>query len=337
MRPTIAAPALALATAASLAVTLPAAAQDCAQGMRAFEHAAGTACIPVAPQRIVSVRGEQFTAPLWELGAPLVGSAGRTDDGKNGGAPYPRGAFDLFNLTFDGSDLTWIGSPNDPDFESIVALEPDLILIPDWQEDLLEQFELIAPTVAIGIHSNPMLERYRLIADAAGLLDRYEAGLQRYQSRLTAARLVVADRLGDPADVSVVIAEVFNDNGGLTVYGNYGAMSQVLADLGFAEPQIATDLGVANESVSVELLPEIQADFMIGTYNLAFDQPPSQRIEEWERLFPAWDEVLHAARHNQHLLIDREPMRALSFRALEEVLAIFLSHIATRDFVPLEG
>lgn len=269
-------------------LALPAAAQDCAEGMRPFEHVAGATCIPESPQRIVSVRGEQFTAPLRELGAPMVASAGRTDDGKNGGAPYPRGAFDLFDLTFEDSGLTWIGDPNSPDLEAIAAVRPDLILIPDWQEDLLDRFEAIAPTVAIGIHSNPMLERYRLVADAAGMLPEYEAGLERYRARLATARRVVADRLGDPSGVSVVIAEVFADEG-LVVMG---------------------DLGVANEPVSVEMLPELQADFMIGTYNFAFGEPPSQRFE-------AWGEVLHAPRHDQHFLIDREPMRALGLEPFD--------------------
>ncbi|EBA13659.1 putative iron compound-binding protein of ABC transporter family [Roseobacter sp. CCS2] len=304
--------------------------------MRTYVDDLGTSVeIPVQPQRIVSLRGEQFTAPLWELGAPIVGSSGRTDDVINNGEPYVRGAFDLFNLTFENSGITWIGSPNNPDFEAIVALQPDLILIPHWQEDIQDQLSQIAPTVVIAIQPNPMLERYRKVADVAGMLDRFESFMPAYEAKLAVARNVIADTIGDPSDVSVVIAEVWKDDGGLVVFQDYAAMSQVLRDLGFAMPDFVAALEETFANISPEILPQIDADFMIGTYNFAFGEPPSQRVAEWEALIPVWDEVLHAPANNQHFFIDRETMRALSFRSLETTLAIFVSQIATRDFVPL--
>lgn len=321
-------PLMSLIVAAMLA--LPAMAEE----MRTFVDDAGNDVrIPVSPQRIVSMRGEQFTAPLVELGAPLVASSGRTDEAVNKGEPYPRGAYDLFGTTV-GDDLTWIGSPGNPDLEAIAAVNPDLILIPDWQTDLLDPLQRIAPTVVIGIWSNPMLERYRKIADAAGKLDEFEERQRVYEQKLAVARAVVEDRLGDPSAVSVAIAEVFDND--LYVYRDYGAMSQALRDLGFSMPDLIAQIDDGNAQISPEILPQINADFMIGTYNLAFGaQAPSDRIAAWEALIPTWDEMLHAPRHNQHILLNREPMRALSFRSLEETMSILLSHLSTRDFVPL--
>lgn len=305
-----------------------------AQETRTFVDDTGTeVTVPASPQRIVSLRGEQFTAPLIEMGAPIVGSSGRARAGMNNGEPFPRGAFDRFGTTFD-DDLVWIGGPNDPDLETIAALEPDLILIPDWQTDLRPQLSQIAPTVVINIWSNPMLERYRKIAEAVGQTEAYEAGLALYNLKLEQARLVLADRIDDPSTVSVAIAEAHDGN--LNVARDYAALSQVLRDLGFAMPKIIANLEEGNANISVELLPEINADFLIGTYAMGVGQTPSQRIEEWDNLMPAWDSILHAPQHNQHIIINREAMRALSFRSLEAMLELMLSHVVERDFVPLD-
>jgi hypothetical protein len=45
----------------------------------------------------------------------------------------------------------------------------------------------------------------------------------------------------------------------------------------------------------------------------------------------------HSTGGNQHLLIAREPMRALSFRSMEEVLAVYVSNIIMRKFEPHPG
>lgn len=292
-----------------------------------------TVSIPVDPQRIVSLRGEQFTTPLWELGANIVGSSGRIDAGKNDGKPYPRGAYDIFGIDFENTDLAWAGDPNIFDFEAIAAIEPDLILVPDWVSQDLEKLSAIAPTVAIGIWSNPLLERYRKIADAAGVLDRYEMRLAHFEIELDDARSVVADAVGNPADVTVAVAEAFEDK--LYVYRQYAALSYVINALGFSTPQIILDLEDGDEAISPEMVQQIDADFLVGTYNFAFKQSPTAQRAAWDNLIPGWRDLLHAPRHNQHIFFDREKMRGVSFAAMESTLAILLSHVATREFVPL--
>ncbi|MEM6428406.1 MAG: ABC transporter substrate-binding protein [Deinococcota bacterium] len=289
--------------------------------------------IPVIPQRIVSVRGEQFTAPLWELGANIVASSGRAREGVNDGEPFPRGAYDLFNVDFRNSGLIWVGSPNEPDFEAIIAAEPDLIFIPDWQEDLLPQFEVIAPTVVIAIHSQPAMERYRKIADAAGMSNEFEALKARWEARLALARRTIEQELGDPANVSVAVVNTFD--GQFYIYGNWGALSQVLTELGFSEPQVIAELGDENQEFSPERIQEVDADFWVGLF-YPYTQTVSAIHDNFDALVPGWNELLHAPRNNQFFIINQEPMRALSFRSLEETLAIVTSQIAQRDFVPLE-
>lgn len=321
---------LLIVTALLAGFVFPASAEE----TRIFLDDAGNSVeIPVAPQRIVSLRGEYITTPLLELGAPVVGSSGRIDSPINNGQPYVRGAYDLFHFRFEDSDIAWVGNPNEPDFEAVAAAAPDLIFIPSWQAELHGQLSAIAPTLVIDVWHDQVLTGYRTIADAAGKLDEFEAGLTGYQATLERAREIISLTLGDPSEVSVALADVRNS--GLHVSRSHGSLTQVLGDMGFGMPELIANTVNASTEISPELLHEIDADFLIGTYNLAFDQSPVQCLEAWDALIPGWDEFLHAPRHNQHILLNREPLRALSFRSLETTMEILLSHLATRDFVPL--
>jgi iron complex transport system substrate-binding protein len=317
---------------AILVLTVPAH----AQATRLFVDDAGHEVeIPIDPQRIVSMRGEQFTAPLIELGANLVGSSGRSDPLRDGGAPYVRGAYDALDFRFETSDVTWIGDPNAHDFEAVAAVEPDLILLPDFAADSYDKLSLIAPTVVINIWDRPFLDRYRVVADLAGRLPQFEAGLALYEERLARAKQTLIDAIGDPSAVSVVIAQANKE--AIRAFKDYDALSQVLHDLGFSMPAVVTKAEGARIDLSFELIHQIDADFMIDTYWAATGSGVAQQLANWDRAVPSWREILHAPRHNQFFMVNREEMRAVSFQALRTVLDIVVSQIATRGFVPLGG
>lgn len=306
-----------------------------AEAMRTFVDDMGhTIEVPVQPQRIVSLRGEQFSAPLIELGAPIIGSSGRIDAGQNNGRPYVRGAYDALDFRFEGSGVAWVGTPNGYDFEQIAALDPDLIIIPDWDQDNYDKLSVIAPTAVIQVWGQSMLERYRKVADLAGMLPEFERLSRAYEDRLTQARSVLRDGIGDPSAVSVAVVEITNDK--VHAYKDYGTLSKVLRDLGFSQPAFTANLDDARIEISPEMIHLIDADFMIGTYLLAFDQGIQQRRDEWDRAVPNWRDQLHAARHHQHFFIQRDEMRAVTFRSLNVVTSILLSEIAGREFVPYQ-
>ncbi|MCV6574754.1 MAG: ABC transporter substrate-binding protein [Cohaesibacter sp.] len=286
--------------------------------------------IPIKAKRIVSLRGEQFTAPLIELGAPIVGSTGLVQEAIHDGKPFIRGAHDLFHTTFEGSDIAFVGAPKQPDIEAIAALKPDLILVPDFASDSYDQLSAIAPSVVINIWSNSARERYRRIADAVGRLDRFQKLEATFDFRLARAKALTEKLLGDPSKISVAIAEVRGKR--FRVYKNYGAMSYILKEMGFSRPDIIENIDGDRLDLSPEQVQAIDADFLVSSYADHFGQPPADLRANWDNLIPGWHLVLHAPRNNQHILIDREPMRALSFRSMEEILAIYLANIVTRDF-----
>ncbi|MEO1612172.1 MAG: ABC transporter substrate-binding protein, partial [Pseudomonadota bacterium] len=186
---------LLILVAAFTTLALPATAQE----TRIFADDLGREVeIPVDPQRVASLYAEQFTTALYELGAPVVGSSGRTADGVNGGAPYIRGALTVFDLTFEDSGIAYLGDWRAPDLEVVAAVQPDLIVISEFTADSLDQLSAIAPTVVVNFRDTPWLERYERLADASGRLPEFERRLGVYQRRLEAGRIVVEDAVGNP-------------------------------------------------------------------------------------------------------------------------------------------
>lgn len=307
-----------------------------AQDTRIFVDDAGhEVTIPVHPQRIVSMRGEQFSAPLIELGANLVASSGRTDTARDGGAPYVRGAYDALDFRFENSPVKWIGDPNAHDIEAVAATNPDLILLPDFAAESYDKLSLIAPTVVINIWERTFIDRYRVIAELAGMLPEFEIKYGMYQERLARAKATLADAIGDPAEISIVIAQANKNN--IRVFRDYDALSQVIHDLGFSMPAVAAQADGPRADLSFELIQEIDADFMVDTYWAATGSGVAKQMAKWDVAVPAWREVLHAPRNNQFFMVNREEMRAVSFQALRTVLEVIVSQVATRDFVPLRA
>ncbi|MEQ8445981.1 MAG: ABC transporter substrate-binding protein [Pelagibacterium sp.] len=291
--------------------------------------------IPVDPQRIVSLRGEQITAPLLELGAALVGSSGRVDPGVNDGRPYVRGAYDALGFRFENSDIAWVGDPNEYDLEAIALAEPDLIVLSEGGVDSYEQLSLIAPSVVIAGWEEDLLARYRKIADVAGKLDVYEELLEDWTVRFAGAQAVIAETIGDPASVSVGVIEPRAES--IRGFRTYDALTQIIHGLGFSMPQAVAELEDARIDISPELVHQFDADFMISTYWPANGTTVQSIYELWDAAVPLWRQELHAVRNNQYFMVHREEMRAVSFAALRSVLNILVSQIATRGFVPLDA
>ncbi|WP_198007003.1 ABC transporter substrate-binding protein [Roseobacter sp. CCS2] len=313
----------------------PALALDCDEGMRAFTHDAGETCIPVDPQRIIAFDEQGITAPLYELGAPIVGSVGRIDVNYNDGEPYLRSLLDVANVTFENSDMSFIGNWRTPDLEVIAGLQPDLIIILDFSMDLYDQLSAVAPVVVVP-ESDPMLDNYRMIADAVGRLDAFEEGLAAYERSLEFARGVLATTIDDPSDVTVAFVEPTFDEGIWVTREQY-TLTQVINDLGFSQPQLVLDSEDPWSQISAEVAQQIDSDFMITTYtniyegDFAFD-----KAEAFEQSLPGWREFLHAPQNGQVILANREFIRPAMFQTLDRSLAIIMTNIVTKPFVPFE-
>lgn len=298
-------------------------AQGCRDGQRAFEHMGGTSCIPETAQRIVGLHDQSVTLALVEMGAPVVASHGRLDDA---GMPYMRSVDMLFGHDFETSGITFAGAFNAMDFEAIAATRPDLIIGREFDMEARAQYEAIAPTVFIANDPRDQLAFSRDVADAAGLLATWESMFASYQTNLARARAVF------PQADGATYAKIQMYDGQLEVYAGYGGLTMVLHDLGFERIPFAEELaerGVAwGEEVSLEVLPQLQADYLFDTYTIAYGDEATDARARFDEALPSWCDVLAACAAGRYIVLPREISTGYAFRQLDMLLHLIVTHVA---------
>ncbi|MFC3852262.1 ABC transporter substrate-binding protein [Salinispirillum marinum] len=286
---------------------------------RVFTDVHGEVTIPAEPQRIVSLQDHVLTMSLVELGAPVAGSAGRMgDDGK----PYLRGVQDLLGVDFHNSEIEYVGWT---DLEKVVAVNPDLIITTHYESaEMLAQLRLIAPTVTIN-QNQSLLGFMHDVADVSGRMDVYEARLARYQDRLAEARKAIPDAS------NISISVINSRDGVLNYWASYGALTQVMDDIGFARPAINAQVSDGNMEVSQERLQDVDADYIIDTFGISWGETPQDARNRMAEVLPNWCSVLEACQNGRYLVFPRTFAFSTSFASLELMTQMLVSHVAGRQ------
>ncbi|WIJ24949.1 ABC transporter substrate-binding protein [Devosia sp. RR2S18] len=292
---------------ATAALSASALALDCAEGQRPIIHAAGETCIPEQPERIVAPRGDSIATPLIDLGAPLVGAGFQSGED---GQVFLRGASDIFGASFvDELGLATVGNPNEPDIEAIAALEPDLIILTDYQQSIFDQAARIAPTIVVE-GNLPFLEHLAFLADAAGMQGEYESRLAAYRAKIEDLQAT----LGDASAITVSRLDLWED--GLWYYPNWGAIDQVINDVGFSRPPIQAEATENISALSFERLPEFDADVILSSRAPRFGQTIAMLEEQWDAAAPFWRQLPGVTAGN-HYWYERDVWVGYTFKSLE--------------------
>ncbi len=211
--------------------------------------------IPVNPQRVVTL-SEIDTDSLLALGIVPVG------------APNGRGQTTLptyLQPMLEGH-TTAIGGIGEPNLETILTLEPDLIIYSDPYGPLAEripELEQIAPVVVPYVFNEDW--HWKTVFQAvAGALDKTaeaEAWLQAYDERAAELGALL------PAEVVEVSIVRWMADGPRILLSN-AFSSQVLSDVGFERPQYQLDLAgthpVHTDVISMEQIELVDADMIFA-------------------------------------------------------------------------
>jgi iron complex transport system substrate-binding protein len=240
---------------------------------RTIEHALGTTEVPRRPERVVSLSPAEITDPLVALGQKPVGSiTSPADDPASGETPgYPP----ALEGRVGGIESVG-GFP--PNIERIAAVEPDLILCFEFDENIYGELSEIAPTVAVDSSINDFEERMRKIAVVVGAGDEAEAVIAEYEARIEEVR---------PKVEGTTVAVVYPYYGDVLIHGPGYISSKILADLGLEVEAVGDDFNKYGTGfISEELIPEIAAEHIfVPTYGLedatveeVLDRPLWQRL-----------------------------------------------------------
>lgn len=230
---------------------------------RLVRHSSGEVCVPLNPQRIV-VLGVGFDT-LLSLGIKPIGS---TESGRK----------DYSYLKNKTASVEDVGDAGSPDLETIVALNPDLILGVDYLDRKnYEQLSKIAPTV---LHEWEFREGWKkllnMYGETLGKTDKAQQILTDYDARIKEFQAQMGDRL-QQTEVSIV--SVFG--GRILIYLEETPCGAVVADAGFSRPDHHTEefFGeLGSVSISKELLHKEDSD-VIFVWTAGSDEEMAQESQ----------------------------------------------------------
>lgn len=237
-----------------------------------IEHALGTTEVVCTPQRVVTL-GQGATDAVLALGVTPVG------------AVDPWGDQWYAYLADQVTDITSVGQETEPNLESIVALNPDLIIGSKLRhEAIYDQLQQIAPTVFAETIGKSWKENFKLYAQAlcqdekgAELLAAWEARIDDFQ-----------EKMGERLDTEVSLVRF--RTGEVRIYTT-GFPGSVLREAGLSRPESQQVADWENDpqvmNLSLEQIPLMDGDIMFYMVSNWGDDEGSQIQTEWTNQ-PLW-------------------------------------------------
>jgi iron complex transport system substrate-binding protein len=237
-------------------------------GCRPVAHELGAACVPPAPRRVATL---DFY--VYELVAALGVEPVAVNEPDN----LPSYLGEL------SPDVADIGTNDQPNLETLAALDPDLIIAPTYHEDVYDELSRIAPTVAVYTSEGTRWKESLVkVGEALGKPLEAERLLAEYEERVRSLQVALGAQRSE-IDVSAVA--VFGDGPFAFLEGSTAGL--LLADVGLPRPPAQRGPGEFLQ-ITEERIPDLDGDVLfVATPNreqarLALDQLTRNPL--WSRL-----------------------------------------------------
>ncbi len=269
---------------------------------RTVEHALGMSEVPVEPQRVVDLAGGAGVDRLLTLGVVPIASWGAPGD-KTG---VPTWFEDVdWPVDVEANEIENVASGESVSIEKIAALKPDLIIGYDYSfEGIYEELSEIAPSVGITPANGPeWKESFRKTALAVGREAEYEEWLSNYEERLEELRSEIQTE-------GKTVSLLWNgDPSAVRIYASGSQPGTIVEEAGFELPTIAQVEeggpipGVPSPAVSLEQIPEVDADTIFVMTDLQNDPESLDEFDATYAASPLW-ERLEAVQRGQVYPVD---------------------------------
>ncbi|GAF13922.1 ferrichrome-binding periplasmic protein precursor [Bacillus sp. JCM 19046] len=160
------------------------------------------------------------------------------------------------------AEVTSIGTVDNPSLETIVELDPDLIITLTRYENI-EQFEAIAPTVAIEYGEMDYREQLRAFGEMTNKQAEAEEWITNWNEQIELHKEAVHEAVGEQT-VSILQPHA----NGIYAFGhNYARGGEIIYDeFQLKAPEIAQAELIDNRAgfaeISIEVLPDYAGDFL---------------------------------------------------------------------------
>ncbi|WP_138754554.1 iron-siderophore ABC transporter substrate-binding protein [Paenibacillus sinopodophylli] len=268
----------------------------------------GDITIPADPKRVIglSVVYPEF---LYALGVTPVAVQNYHDE-------FPSYLEEAFK------DTLKMGIAKVPNFEAILAQEPDLIIAPTWWSDKdYDQLSKIAPTILLPERDN-WKDELRDIAAVLGKETVAEKVITDLQTKETEAKQKLDTLVGDETVMYVMVMDKE-----LVIYGetiDRGSFIHKQLGLTPVENFPQTELSL---SISLEKLPEYNPDHIILQLNNEFDDAIQSRYQEllnstiWKSMTAVKNNHVYTMAGKEWFNLGMSPLA--DNYAIDEVLRVF--------------
>ncbi|MEK3796014.1 iron-siderophore ABC transporter substrate-binding protein [Paenibacillus sp. FSL R7-0204] len=242
-----------------------------------FKHIKGEYTLTEKP-KVIAVLDVKFADQLIALGEKPAGSvvAGTKDE-------FP----EYLSAQMDGVKV--LGTRDEPNLEAIVALNPDLILMTDFQEEAYESVSKIAPTIVLDFYED-WRDTLATIGTITGKQAEAEVVKKAYEDKITGLREQLSAKLGDET-----VALIRPRPEGIRVHGPEHRTGSILyEDLGLKAPAFVQAI---KDDTSVEISMETVSDIGADRYFLLSDDLFAKEAEALASS-PIW-KSLDAVKNNR--------------------------------------
>lgn len=248
---------------------------------RNVQHSMGETCIPLHPQRIVTISFSAFSDAL-ALGVQPIATGYDTTE------PFP------VYLQDKVDEVELVGDANQPNLEKILQLKPDLIVGNPWSPESYQQLSRIAPTV---IPPRGLSWEQGLV-ELAKTLNKEEVAnqlMEKYWRRIEELQQAIGDRRHH---LQVSVAGVFP--GYIYAYRDKSFVSAVLNDVGLQRPSSQKGDSHYLDYVSEERLSDIDGDvlFIVTREGNRGIKEVSERLSQK----PLWRQLKAVQQNRVHLV-----------------------------------
>lgn len=261
------------------------------QGAVTFTDDTGAEVTVENPQRVVACMGS--FASMWELaGGTLVGAS---DD-----------AFTLSDYDLTSADVQKVGDFSNPNLESIIALEPDFVIMTSGsggrggdsnQADL--KAALAASNIPVACFQVTTFADYermmRTLCDITGRDDLYERNAQATADRIDAITAKV------PAGEAPSALVLTTFSGGTRVQASSTMTGSMLAELGVKN--LADENPSLLKDFSLESIIEMNPDYIFVVPMGNDDAAAMKALEDQTAANPAWS-TLDAVQNGRYVTLD---------------------------------
>lgn len=208
-----------------------------------ISHAQGTTEVPVSPE----------TVYVFDLGVlDSMTALGVDADG------VPDAVFPDSLAKYEDASFAKIGSMKEPDFETIAAGEPDLIIISGRTAGAFEELNKIAPTVDLSVDAAEPLTSFEEQATSLGKIfdreDEVAAKLGEIEEQIAATNVK-----GKEAGSGLI---VLTSAGEVTAYGPGSRFGLIHDELGVPAAAEVKHDGAHGEAISFEFIKEANPDYL---------------------------------------------------------------------------